>query len=115
MKQKDYQDLNPATSQAHLRSIRIGGIGSLTDGLTWPGTTGWRRCTRKQPASLPPRSPPWCNPSANYNVYALAVQPDGKILVGGGFGTLGGQTRIGLHGLSRCRPLRFGARPVWPG
>ena len=29
------------------------------------------------------------NPGANVNVYALAVQPDGKILVGGNFSTLG--------------------------
>ena len=30
------------------------------------------------------------NPGANFAVYALAVQPDGKILVGGAFTTLGG-------------------------
>ena len=30
------------------------------------------------------------NPGANGNVYALAVQPDGKILVGGEFSTMGG-------------------------
>ena len=30
------------------------------------------------------------NPGANGGVYALAVQPDGKILVGGDFTTLGG-------------------------
>ncbi len=33
------------------------------------------------------------NPGADANVYTLAVQPDGKILVGGGFTTLGGGTR----------------------
>jgi uncharacterized delta-60 repeat protein len=33
------------------------------------------------------------NPGANDWVYSLAVQPDGKILVGGYFTTLGGQTR----------------------
>ena len=32
------------------------------------------------------------NPGVNVNVYALAVQPDGKILVGGNFSTLGGAT-----------------------
>ena len=31
------------------------------------------------------------NPGANYAVYALTVQPDGAILVGGQFTTLGGQ------------------------
>ena len=44
---------------------------------------------------------PSFNPGANLNVYALAVQPDGKILVAGSFSTLGGggagtTTRIGL-------------------
>src|SRR5437879_2502705 len=33
------------------------------------------------------------NPGANYLVYSLAVQADGKILVGGEFTTLGGQSR----------------------
>src|SRR5260221_522541 len=32
------------------------------------------------------------NPGANQVIYALAVQPDGKILVGGGFTGLGGGT-----------------------
>src|SRR2546428_4917455 len=33
------------------------------------------------------------NPEANNTVNSLAVQADGKILVGGGFSTLGGQSR----------------------
>src|SRR6266436_4331042 len=33
------------------------------------------------------------NPGANYVVTSLAVQADGKILVGGFFSTLGGQSR----------------------
>ncbi|NMD19448.1 MAG: hypothetical protein GYA76_04080 [Verrucomicrobia bacterium] len=33
------------------------------------------------------------NPGADGTVYALAVQPDGKVLVGGAFATLGGQPR----------------------
>src|SRR3990172_10311885 len=33
------------------------------------------------------------NPGANGDVTALAVQADGKIVVGGAFTTLGGQTR----------------------
>ncbi|MEI7938830.1 MAG: immunoglobulin domain-containing protein, partial [Verrucomicrobiota bacterium] len=33
------------------------------------------------------------NPGASGSVYSLAMQADGKILVGGGFTTLGGQTR----------------------
>src|SRR5688500_6190233 len=32
------------------------------------------------------------DPGANGNVYAMAVQPDGKILVGGNFTALGGGT-----------------------
>src|SRR5207249_3156817 len=33
------------------------------------------------------------NPGANSSVYCFALQADGKILVGGGFTTLGGQNR----------------------
>ena len=44
------------------------------------------------------------DPGANVNVYALAVQSDGKILVGGNFSTLGGggglTTRIGIGRLN---------------
>ncbi|HWH68372.1 MAG TPA: immunoglobulin domain-containing protein, partial [Candidatus Sulfotelmatobacter sp.] len=36
------------------------------------------------------------NPGADYSVWALALQADGKILVGGEFRTLGGQVRNGL-------------------
>ena len=36
---------------------------------------------------------PTFDPDANGEVLALAVQTDGKILVGGSFGTLGGQAR----------------------
>jgi uncharacterized delta-60 repeat protein len=40
------------------------------------------------------------NPGANNSVYCLAVQPDGKILAGGSFSTLGGQTRTNLARLN---------------
>ena len=33
------------------------------------------------------------NPNPNSNVFCLAVQPDGKVLVGGAFTSIGGQTR----------------------
>ena len=33
-------------------------------------------------------------------IYALAVQPDGKILVGGSFSTIGGQNRLNLARLN---------------
>jgi uncharacterized delta-60 repeat protein len=40
------------------------------------------------------------NPGANYSVYCLAEQTDGKILVGGYFSMLGGQTRYYLGRLN---------------
>jgi len=40
------------------------------------------------------------NPGANGGVGSLAVQADGKILVGGGFTTLGGQTRTNIGRLN---------------
>ncbi|NLT41911.1 MAG: delta-60 repeat domain-containing protein, partial [Anaerolineae bacterium] len=40
------------------------------------------------------------NPGANEAVAALAVQPDGKILVGGNFTTLGGEPRQRLGRLN---------------
>ena len=45
---------------------------------------GWSSAARAQSAL------DGFDPGANGTVYALAVQPDGKILVGGGFTTLGG-------------------------
>jgi uncharacterized delta-60 repeat protein len=36
------------------------------------------------------------DPNADLDVYSIAVQPDGKILVGGDFEHIGGQTRRGL-------------------
>jgi uncharacterized delta-60 repeat protein len=40
------------------------------------------------------------NPGASGTVYAIVVQPDGKILVGGGFGNLGGAYRPGIGRLN---------------
>ena len=40
------------------------------------------------------------NPGANNNVFSLAVQADGKILVGGSFTTLGGQSRTNIGRLN---------------
>ena len=55
------------------------------------------------------------NPGANLNVYALAVQPDGKILVGGNFSKLGGggvgvTTRIGIGRLNADGSVDTGLR-----
>src|SRR5260370_40397303 len=48
------------------------------------------------------------NPGANGSVVSLAVQADGKILVGGEFSMLGGQSR---HGIGRLNADgRVGAR-----
>ena len=45
------------------------------------------------------------NPGANgYRVYSLAVQADGKILVGGDFTTLGGQPRNYIGRLNNTEP-----------
>jgi hypothetical protein len=44
------------------------------------------------------------NPGANGAVYAMAIQPDGKILVGGIFTNLGGQTRARIGRLHNTEP-----------
>ena len=49
--------------------------------------------------------------SAAGNVYALAVQPDGKILVGGKFETLGGEARKGIARLNADGTLDAGFSP----
>jgi uncharacterized delta-60 repeat protein len=36
------------------------------------------------------------NPAPNYEVYSLAVQPDGKILMGGNFSFVAGQLQVGI-------------------
>ena len=51
------------------------------------------------------------NPGANASVYSLAVQADGKILVGGYFTTLGGQTRNYLGRLNADGTLDSGFNP----
>ena len=55
------------------------------------------------------------NPGANGIVYALAVQPDGKILAGGGFTTLGGQTRNSLGRLNADGSLDSNFNPAASG
>ena len=54
------------------------------------------------------------NPAANADVYALAVQADGRILVGGNFTTLGGQTRRFLARLNANGTLDTSFNPA-PG
>ncbi len=58
------------------------------------------------------------NPSAGTNypyIYSLAVQTDGKILVGGQFSTLGGQTRNGIGRLNPDGALDASFNPVVEG
>src|ERR1017187_6248760 len=57
------------------------------------------------------QAPDTFNPGASYKVYSLAVQADGKILVGGGFTTLGGQTRNYLGRLNVDGTVDSGFNP----
>lgn len=52
------------------------------------------------------------NPGANNSVAALAVQPDGKVLVGGSFTTIAGATRNFLARLNADGTLDAGFAPV---
>ena len=64
-----------------------------------------------QPASAQAPLPDGFNPGANADVYSLAVQADGKILVGGWFSTLGGQTRNCVGRLNADGTLDSGFNP----
>src|SRR5437899_9588062 len=52
-----------------------------------------------------------CEAGTNEVVSSLAVQADGKILVGGDFTTLGGQSRIGIGRLNADGTLDTGFNP----
>ena len=54
---------------------------------------------------------PGFNPGASSDVFSLAVQADGKILVGGNFTTLGGQTRNYIGRLNADGTLDSGFNP----
>ena len=60
-------------------------------------------------AQYPP--PDDFNPGASNGVYSLAVQADGKILVGGDFTTLGGQPRSRIGRLNADGTLDQGFNP----
>ena len=64
-----------------------------------------------QPASVQTPLPDSFNPGAGSRVDALAVQPDGKILVGGYFTTLGGQPRNYIGRLNADGTLDAGFTP----
>ncbi|MBI4747079.1 MAG: hypothetical protein HY774_01200 [Acidobacteria bacterium] len=55
------------------------------------------------------------NPGADGTVQTMAVQPDGKILVGGGFGSLGGQPQANIGRLNPDGTLDMMFRPVVSG
>ena len=59
------------------------------------------RGERRALGSTPPSVVDGFDPHADNNVAAILVQPDQKILVGGQFGSLAGQTH---HGLARLNP-----------
>jgi len=64
-----------------------------------------------QPAHAQSPLPDSFNPGANGRVLSLALEPDGKILVGGGFTTLGGQTRNYIARLNVDGTLDSGFNP----
>jgi uncharacterized delta-60 repeat protein len=64
-----------------------------------------------QPTSAQTPQPDSFNPGASYSVNSLAVQADGKILVGGRFTTLGGQTRNRIARLNPDGTLDSGFNP----
>ena len=75
--------------------------------------------SREAPAQIPPAdsfnpgafTPGVANPAGNGPVWTLAVQADGKILVGGQFTSLGGQTRKRLGRLNPDGTLDSGFNP----
>ena len=60
---------------------------------------------------ISPSTPDTFNPAANGAVYGMAVQVDGKILVGGDFTALGGQSRSRLGRLNADGTLDAGFNP----
>ncbi|MBI5286558.1 MAG: delta-60 repeat domain-containing protein [Deltaproteobacteria bacterium] len=51
------------------------------------------------------------NPNANNEIYSIAVQSDGKIIVGGAFTTIGGVTRNYIARLNSDGSLDVGFNP----
>ena len=51
------------------------------------------------------------NPNPNGNVLSTSVQPDGKIIIGGGFTTVGGVTRIHIARINADGTLDAGFDP----
>ncbi len=77
--------------------LSLPGMTTNQSGCTyWVEVTNAFGAVTSAPAMLRvlcPSTPDAFNPGANGMVYGMAVQPDGKILVGGDFTSLGGQSR----------------------
>ena len=66
----------------------------------WPYSAGLAIALLSHAAEVYSQTPDAFNPGADGAVWAMAVQTDGKILVGGTFGALGGQSRTNLARLT---------------
>ena len=68
---------------------------------------GGATVTRRRIVRLDPTtgSPDSFNPDSNGDVYSIAMQPDGKVLAGGAFGIIGGQTRLFIARLEATNGL----------
>jgi uncharacterized delta-60 repeat protein len=78
--------------------ILVGGGSTLPDGLARNGISRLHA-----DGTLDPVFTPWAG-SANPYAFALAIQSDGRVLVGGGFTLLNGQTRNGIGRLNNTEP-----------
>ncbi len=76
--------------QAHAKAARLNANGTLDASFQDPNVTGV---------------------SSNDDVYALARQTDGKVIIGGLFNNVGGQTRVGLARLNANGTLDTGFAP----
>ena len=85
---------NPSAN-AQLYSIAVQADGKILAGGQFTGANSIGGQTRSRIARLDPTTglADSFNPSANSQVFAVAVQTDGKVLAGGQFSNIGGQTR----------------------
>jgi hypothetical protein len=86
---------NPNAANSHVDSIAVQADGKILAGGNFSGANSIGGAPRNRIARLTATTglaDPF-NPDASGDVYAIAVQADGKILVGGVFTLIGGQTR----------------------
>ncbi len=96
--------LTPGTTY-HYR-VRCGGSLGSTSGQDRTFTT---------PLSLPGELDPAFNVDVNNEVVASAVQPDGKIVIAGGFTLVGGQVRSGIARINSNGTVDLGFAPTVSG